>query len=84
MYENYQLDISEYDLTKQDKRALDLGIYIVDNNCSIRKASKEFCISKSQAHRDVTIHLRKVSFELYKCVQKSILSQKEKRKWNSM
>lgn len=84
MYENYQLDISEYDLTKQDKRALDLGIYIVDNNCSIRQASKEFCISKSQAHRDVIIRLRKISFELYKCVQKSILNQKEKKRWKFM
>lgn len=67
-YENYLLDVYEWQLTKKDKDILDAAIYIVDNCCSIRQCSKAVCKSKSQIHRDMQQKLNALSYELYECV----------------
>lgn len=78
-YENYLLnDIEQWELTTKDKEILDRAIFIVDNRCSIRQCSKEFCISKSQLHRDIHNKLRKISYELYKCVTRQLLLNKRR------
>lgn len=67
-YGNYLLDIYEWELSDKDKEILDVVIWIVDNRCSIRQASKEFVISKSSIHRNVHKRLKVISYELYRCV----------------
>lgn len=79
-YEGYILNdgLYSWNLTNRDKRILNEAIFLVDNNMSIRRLSKEFLVSKSQIHRDLTVELRKISFELYQVVQKIFKKNKEK------
>lgn len=79
-YNNYELNdgVVDYLLSSDDKEVLDEGIWIVDNKTSIRKTSKEFCKSKSSLHRDVSVRLRDLSFELYMCVKRQLSDNKKK------
>lgn len=71
-YNNYSLDVPEWELSNRDKRILDCACWIVDYKTSIRGCSKEFGISKSQLHRDIHNRLRKISYELYQCVKRQL------------
>lgn len=37
-----------------EERAVELGVYILENKATVRAAAKEFDISKSTVHMDVT------------------------------
>lgn len=37
-----------------ERRACDLAVYIIENKATVRAAAKEFGISKSTVHADVT------------------------------
>lgn len=77
-YKGYELDdICSYELSKYDKAALDNAIFLVDNNLSLRKCAKEVGRSKSSLSRDF-VKLRRLSFDLYKVVQKQLRVNKEK------
>ena len=54
---------------RMSERAQKIANYIVENKATIRKAAKEFGVSKSTAHKDVTTRLRKKDRELYKKVR---------------
>lgn len=77
-YNNYLLDVYEWDLTDGDKRSLDEAIWIVDNKCSIRMCSKEYVRSKSSIHRDIHNKVRLLSYELYQCVKKQFAQNKRR------
>ena len=51
-----------------DIRAIELGKYIVNNKATVRAAAKEFGISKSTFHADVTTMLRRLNPQLFACV----------------
>ena len=38
-----------------EERAINLAQYIIDSKDTVRGAAKEFCISKSTVHTDVTL-----------------------------
>ena len=77
-YKGYELDdICSYELSKHDKVALDNAIFLVDNKLSLRKCAKEVGRSKSSLSRDF-IKLRRLSFDLYKVVQKQLRVNKER------
>ena len=38
-----------------EERAIDIANYIIENNATVRQAAKQFGISKSTVHADVTI-----------------------------
>ena len=40
-----------------EERVIDIANYIIDNNTTVRKAAKQFGVSKSTAHKDVTTAL---------------------------
>ena len=40
-----------------EERVIDIANYIIDNNTTVRKAAKQFGVSKSTAHKDVTEEL---------------------------
>lgn len=53
--------------------------YIIENNCTIRYASKIFCISKSSVHLDVSYRLKKINYRKYLQVKK-VLDQNLKER----
>ena len=48
-----------------EERACDVARYIVENRSTVRAAAKEFGISKSTVHKDVTQRLEKVNPALF-------------------
>ena len=62
-----------------EKRACDIARYIIDNNATVRKASKVFSISKSTVHKDITERLSKINRELFKDVRKVLDKNKAER-----
>lgn len=47
-----------------EDRTIELANYILENKCTVRKAAKQFGISKSTVHKDVTERLRKINEDL--------------------
>lgn len=48
-----------------EQRAVDLALYIIENNATVRDAAGHFGISKSTVHKDLTERLRQVDKRLY-------------------
>ena len=48
-----------------EKRACDVAEYIVENRSTVRAAAKEFGISKSTVHKDITQRLEKINPALF-------------------
>lgn len=44
-----------------EKRAIEIANYIIDNNATVRRTAKEFGISKSTVHKDVTDRLAQIN-----------------------
>lgn len=44
-----------------EERAITFAHYIIENNTTVRAAAKEFHISKSTVHKDVTERLRHIN-----------------------
>ncbi len=55
-----------------DDRATRLGEFIVENKATVRRAAKQFGVSKSTVHKDVSQRLKYIDNGLYKDV-KSVL-----------
>lgn len=62
-----------------EERALRLGEYIVENNTTVRNTAKEFGISKSTVHADVSERLKRINPSLYKEVRKVLDLNKAER-----
>lgn len=52
-----------------EERAVELGRYIVDNSATVRAAAKQFGISKSTVHTDVSQRLEKLDPQLFELVR---------------
>ena len=48
-----------------EQRACDLAVYIIENNATVRSAAKQFGISKSTVHKDLTERLEQTHPALY-------------------
>jgi putative DeoR family transcriptional regulator (stage III sporulation protein D) len=55
-----------------DDRATRLGEYIVENKATVRRAAKQFGVSKSTVHKDVSQRLKNINNSLY-CDVKTVL-----------
>ncbi len=62
-----------------EKRAVELGRYIVETSSTVRATGKKFGVSKSTVHTDVTVRLRRINPELYKEVRRVLEKNKEER-----
>lgn len=62
-----------------DDRAAMLGEYIVRNKATVRRAAKQFGVSKSTVHKDVAERLRHVNLSLYKEVRDVLAVNKAQR-----
>ncbi len=56
-----------------------LGEYIVEHTATVRTAAKEFGISKSTVHKDVSTRLKKVNPQLYREVHRILEINKQER-----
>ena len=55
--------------TNIEQRACDLAVYIIENRATVRSAARQFGISKSTVHKDLTERLEKVNPGLYRQVR---------------
>ena len=61
------------------ERCVVLGLYIVENNTTVRATASRFGISKSTVHKDVTQTLKKINKSLYLDVKSILEKNKEER-----
>ena len=58
-----------YVRTNIEERVADLAAYIVDNQSTVRAAARQFGISKSTVHKDLTERLPRINPGLYRQVR---------------
>ena len=58
---------------------MEIAKYIIENNATVRQTAKQFGISKSTVHKDVTGRLREVNPPLYSQVQEVLAVNKAQR-----
>lgn len=61
------------------ERCVTLGHYIVENNATVRAAAKQFGISKSTVHQDITSKLAQVNPKLHDEVKAVLDRNKQER-----
>lgn len=62
-----------------DKRACELAVYLIETGATVRAAAKEFGISKSTVHKDLSQRLPKCNMLLYKQVRYILEKNKAQR-----
>ena len=62
-----------------EERAIDIAKYIIENNATVRQTAKQFGISKSTVHKDVTERLMQVNPSLAKEARKVLDVNKSER-----
>lgn len=65
--------------TNIEERACDLAVYIIENKATVRAAAKQFSISKSTVHKDLTERLKTVNPALYRQVRELLDINKAER-----
>ena len=56
-----------------------MGLYMIENNATVRSAAKAFSISKSTVHKDVSERLKKINPTLYRQVKELMDTNKQER-----
>ena len=64
---------------KANERCVVLGRYLVEKGMTVRGVAKEFGVSKSTVHKDVTVILKKVDKALYAEVKGVLEKNKQER-----
>lgn len=62
-----------------DKRVILFADYIIENRSTVRKAAKNFGISKSTVHKDVAVRLQKLDPDRYDQVREILNQNKAER-----
>lgn len=62
-----------------DDRATKLGEFIVENKATVRRAAKQFGVSKSTVHKDVSQRLKYIDHGLYRDVKNVLAVNKAQR-----
>lgn len=57
-----------------EQRACELAVYMIENRATVRAAARQFGVSKSTVHKDLTTRLPSLSASLYQQVR-SLLDQ---------
>ena len=55
-----------------EARACDLAEYLLANNTTVRAAAKQFGVSKSTVHKDLTERLEKINPALFQLVRQRV------------
>ena len=62
-----------------EERTIELANYIIENKATVRSAAKQFGISKSTVHKDVTERLNKINSRLAAEVRSVLDENKSER-----
>ncbi len=62
-----------------EDRAVALGQFVVETGATVRRAARQFGISKSTVHKDLTVRLRRCNRALYLAVQQVLRTNKAER-----
>lgn len=62
-----------------EQRAVDIGRYIAETECTVRSAAVKFGVSKSTVHKDITARLKDIDYILYKAVDRVMQNNKAQR-----
>ena len=62
-----------------EERAIEIANYIIDNNATVRQAAKQFGVSKSTVHKDISERLEGINGSLAAEVRKILNVNKEER-----
>ena len=62
-----------------EERAIEIAKYIIEHNATVRQTAKEFGVSKSTAHKDVTTRLAEINPQLAKEARKVLNINKQER-----
>ena len=62
-----------------EERACKLAVYIIENNATVRTAAKQFGISKSTVHKDLSQRLPQCNRALYRQVRQVLDKNKAQR-----
>ena len=62
-----------------EERAVEIAAYIIDNNATVRQTAKQFGISKSTVHKDVTERLIQINPALAIEARKALDTNKSER-----
>ena len=65
--------------TNLEQRACDLAVFIIENRATVRTAAKQFGISKSTVHKDLTERLPRLNPALYSQVRQLLDINKAER-----
>lgn len=60
-------------------RVIELAEYIIENKATVRQTAKNFGVSKSTVHKDITERLEKISPSLFEKAEKVLKKNKEER-----
>lgn len=61
------------------ERCVIFGAYLVENQATVRSTARQFRVSKSTVHKDITHALRRVDPALYAQVQQVLERNKDER-----
>ncbi len=64
---------------KSKERCVILGTYLVENHATVRATARQFKISKSTVHKDITQTLRRINPALHEQVQSVLEQNKDER-----
>ena len=62
-----------------EERAVEIANYIIENNATVRQTAKQFRISKSTVHKDVTERLLQINPSLAHATRKVLDTNKSER-----
>jgi putative DeoR family transcriptional regulator (stage III sporulation protein D) len=62
-----------------EERAVEVAVFIIENNATVRQAAKKFGISKSTVHKDCTDRLLQINPALAKEVRSVLEVNKQER-----
>ncbi len=79
MSRRYSVSADYNDLFFQRERCVILGEYIKETGATVRDAAKEFGISKSTVHKDVSEKLQYIDKVLYEDVKNVLMKNKAER-----
>ena len=62
-----------------EQRAEELAVYIIENRATIRAAARQFGVSKSTVHKDLSERLEQIDRPLWQQVKKILAQNKAER-----
>jgi putative DeoR family transcriptional regulator (stage III sporulation protein D) len=62
-----------------EERCEKFARYLIENKSTVRETANFFGISKSTVHKDITVKLKRLNYELYKEVEKILEINKQER-----